>query len=69
MERFKYKNGVLLSPPRNAVASDGRVLSNFDLMIAHDKAFAEENGYYPKSEQPIVLPEQGYDMVYRLLKV
>ena len=67
MERYILRNGVLLSPPRNAVAADGRAISNFDLLVARDADFAAQNGYYPKSGAVVVRPEGDYEQVFHLL--
>lgn len=66
MERFRLKNGRLCPPPRNAVTSEGEVISNFDMLIAGDAGFAAKNRYFPRaagvplappidSEEPYVL--------------
>ena len=66
MERYIFRNGILLPPPRNAVAADGRAFSNFDLMVAHDADFAAQNGYYPKSDAVPVPPDGEHEAVYTL---
>ena len=66
MERYMLGKGVLLPPPRNAVAADGRVISNFDLLVARDAAFAAHNGYYPKSDAASVKPDGDWEETYVL---
>ena len=67
MERFKLKNGVLMPPARNAVTTDGRVISNFDVLVANDADFAAQNGYYPKGHEPQVPPTGELAVSYHLV--
>ena len=59
MKRFKLIGGVLMPPPHNGTDTHGEVISNFDGRIASDASFAEENGYYPKSDALPQMPDDG----------
>ena len=68
MERFKLKNGILLPPPRNGVAADGRVISNFDRLVSENAVFAAQNGYFPKEKEEAAPREGEWERVWCLIQ-
>lgn len=55
MKRYRIENGVPVSPPRNGISADGRMISGFAALIESDAAFAAANGYYPIVESDAAL--------------
>lgn len=51
MKRYRIIDGTPVLPPKNAVDSEGCVISNFAGRIFGDAAFAERHGYYPLAER------------------
>ena len=50
MERYRANGAVLTAPPASGVDENGHAITNFAVRIAHDAAFAERNGYYPRGK-------------------
>lgn len=51
MKRYRIIDGTPVLPPKNAVDSEGRVISNFAGRVFGDAAFAARHGYYPLAER------------------